>query len=290
MKYCVKVKWGFTVFISEIPFPNATNSEKILDKRRKVRVILHINQYAIPTRTNPYADGRDDGKSKEELMREKGEESNTDRACREIKELLMSYQIHPGQQLTCQSLADKLGVSRTPIRDALKRLEQECFVDSFSNRGFFVRELDVREAEELYDVREALEALSAEKGAQNPKPERLAMVKRAMDAYARKAGEKLSRERFLLDLDFHIAIAELAGNGVLKEILHQVLERIIMKRKMEGLPLYRGKIPSEEHRRIFAAISNGDARRASRLMRSHIRNSRANLLAPLKEREAVRRI
>jgi len=85
------------------------------------------------------------------------------RAYSQIKNLILSNEVMPGQKLRHQHLSERLGVSRTPVREALTRLVQEGHVSFLPNRGFTCKEIRMQEAEELYDLREAMEAFAVEK-------------------------------------------------------------------------------------------------------------------------------
>src|SRR5215831_13295520 len=85
------------------------------------------------------------------------------RVYNQIKALILCNEILPGQKLHHQQLSERLGVSRTPVREALTRLVQEGYVSFLPNRGFTCKEIRMQEAEELYGLREALEAFAVEK-------------------------------------------------------------------------------------------------------------------------------
>src|ERR1700752_4241327 len=85
----------------------------------------------------------------------------------QIKTLILCNEILPGQKLHHQELSERLGVSRTPVREALTRLAQEGYVSLLPNRGFTCKEIRWQEAEELYHLREALEAFAVEKAIEN---------------------------------------------------------------------------------------------------------------------------
>ena len=91
-------------------------------------------------------------------------ENLSGQAYRQIKTLILCNEILPGQKLHHQELSERLGVSRTPVREALTRLVQEGYVALLPNRGFTCKEIGLQEANELYQLREALEALNQEKG------------------------------------------------------------------------------------------------------------------------------
>src|ERR1041384_2885899 len=89
------------------------------------------------------------------------------RVYNQIKTLILCNEILPGQKLHHQQLSERLGVSRTPVREALTRLVQEGYVSFLPNRGFTCKEIRLQEADELYQLREALEAFAVEKAIEN---------------------------------------------------------------------------------------------------------------------------
>src|SRR6184192_3664132 len=99
--------------------------------------------------------------------RARGSENLSARVYNQFKNLILCNEILPGQKLHHQHLSERLGVSRTPVREALTRLVQEGYVTFLPNRGFTCKEIRMQEAEELYELREALEAFSVEKAIAN---------------------------------------------------------------------------------------------------------------------------
>src|SRR5215510_15049068 len=90
-------------------------------------------------------------------------ENLSTRVYNQIKQLILCNEVMPGQKLSHQQLSERLGVSRTPVREALTRLVQEGYVSFLPKRGFTCKEIRMQEAEELYELREALEAFTVEK-------------------------------------------------------------------------------------------------------------------------------
>src|SRR5918999_1652580 len=101
----------------------------------------------------------------------------------EIKNLILCNEVMPGQKMHHQELSDRLGVSRTPVREALTRLVQEGYVSFLPNRGFTCKEIRLQEAEELYDLREALEAFAVERAIKNLTHDVLIEFAKKMDRY-----------------------------------------------------------------------------------------------------------
>lgn len=179
-------------------------------------------------------------------------------------------------------------MSRTPVNHALARLEQEGYIGSRPNRGYTIAEIEPEEAGELYDLREALESFAMERAVERQSPARMREIRRRMLEYSRLGWEPLSRRKLLLDCTFHTAIAKMAGNNRLLEMLNQVFERVILKRTSEGL-VSRGELTVREHQAIYDAITARNPALAVQRVREHIRNSRTNLLEHLQAMRALSR-
>jgi DNA-binding GntR family transcriptional regulator len=149
------------------------------------------------------------------------------RVYQQIKQLILCNEVMPGQKMHHQELSERLGVSRTPVREALTRLVQEGYVSFLPIRGFTCKEIRLQEAEELYDLREALETLAVEKAGDHA----LEQLSRKMDLYGADAQQRFSRERVTCGQDLHLEIARLAGNKTFIRTLTQLFERIIFKRR-----------------------------------------------------------
>jgi DNA-binding GntR family transcriptional regulator len=209
-----------------------------------------------------------------------------DQVYRRLKELILEYEFRPGERLISQEIAERFEVSRTPVNHALTRLEREGMVTWRPNRGYQIGEIDADEARELFELREALEAFAVERAAARRTSEALRELRWHLAEYARLGTQPLSRQKLLLDRGFHMKIAEMAGNARLQETLGQVFERLILKRRIEGLPS-RGKMTVDEHAQIFEAIAAGKPALAVRRMRQHVEHSRTNLLNHLEGKRAL---
>jgi len=213
-----------------------------------------------------------------------------------IKGAILNNRLRPGNKLTHQTLAESLGVSRTPVRESLERLYQEGYVTRVANRGYFVAEIDAQEVRELYQTRAALEIyalrLVTEAGIGSAALRRLEEINAQ---YKSLCMQNLSRERLLVDREFHLTLAGLSGNGSLCRMLSSIFDRLILKRRVEGFHDLRGMLPYEDHVRILEAISEGKGKTAERLLNRHIEGACTRFLqylepiaAPLEPRLARR--
>ncbi|MGQ4512748.1 FCD domain-containing protein [Streptomyces sp. DW26H14] len=183
-----------------------------------------------------------------------------------IVSLLSTGRLAPGMSVTEASLSRSLDVSRTPVREALLRLEAEGVVRSALARGFVVRPLSTREVREVYPILAALEALalrSVTRPLEEAEHERLAAILDALES----AGDAVARRA--LDTEFHSELAGLCGNEHLKEAIARL--RTSLSRYeiayMECTPV-RGPA-DRQHRRVLSALAAGDTRDAAAVVEEH---------------------
>jgi DNA-binding GntR family transcriptional regulator len=211
------------------------------------------------------------------------------RVYNQIKRLILCNEIMPGQKLHHQELSERLGVSRTPVREALTRLVQEGYVSFLPNRGFTCKEIRIQEAEELYELREALEAFAVERAIAKLNEASLDRLRNRMSSYGRDVQNRFTRERLVYDQEVHLTIVQLAGNETLTNTLSHVFERIVLKRRTDGLyDQARGLAAHEEHLQLLAAMERRDVAAAVALVRQHIQAGKKNVMADLEQRQAIR--
>jgi DNA-binding GntR family transcriptional regulator len=147
----------------------------------------------------------------------------------------------------------------------------------------------LQEADDLYQLREALEAYAVEKAVENLTQASLAHLSAKINAYGKDVQKRFTRERLVYDQTIHLEIACLSGNEILTKTLAQVFERIILKRRTDGLyDPARGLAAHQEHLRILRAMKKRHIQDAVKLVRAHIRAGRNNVLADLKQRQEIR--
>src|SRR5829696_8764809 len=136
-----------------------------------------------------------------------------DRAYEQIKQRLLNNDYPPGSFLSERQLAESLGMSKTPVKVALERLESEGFITVSPQQGIVVRELSVREIADLYEIRAALESYTLRAIAGKLTPEQIALVRENLRAYAALRGTGRVADGVELDAAFHMQFAEFLGNG-----------------------------------------------------------------------------
>lgn len=199
----------------------------------------------------------------------------------QIKAHILSNHFRPGNKLVHQDLAEMFKVSRTPIREALERLYQECFVVHYPRRGFYVAEIDAEEARQLFGVREALEMYAFRLSVENGVKFDLAKLKRINKNYQNAVEESHTKNRMVLDREFHIELAAHCDNACLIKDLERIFERIIMKLRGDSYLIFRGIEAHKEHLELLRVTSRKEYGKAEQLLSAHIRAGLARLLEQL---------
>jgi DNA-binding GntR family transcriptional regulator len=201
---------------------------------------------------------------------EKEASSLADKAYRAVREMIVSLELRPGAVVNERELTEQLGIGRTPMREALRRLAQEKFVAVFPRRGMFVTTVEIRDLAALCEVRLAIEGQAARLAAQRITSEdrdELAVVIHELGIVGRPA-----RELMALDEQIHRTIYRLARNEFLETTAEQYYVHAL---RIWYLALDQAQelgAAVQEHRELLEAISSGDARRSERLMRAHVQH------------------
>jgi len=188
-----------------------------------------------------------------------------------IKEMMLNYDIVPGQRLIFVDLAKRLGVSRTPVNNALSILANEGFLDFVPNQGYTVHQITRDEANALYELREIVEVGAVERAIQRISCENLATLKRKKILYEKAVADNINRGRFTLDQEFHTAYIQMTDNPYLADYFREIYQRIFLRHRIEGLPAGRAKQVVLEHNQIYHAIRTKNTRKAAQFVKDHIK-------------------
>jgi DNA-binding GntR family transcriptional regulator len=216
-------------------------------------------------------------------MEQQNEKNLTEEAYEKIKGFIVRSEIYPRQKIIIEDLCKQMGISRTPIREAMSRLVKEGYVKQIWNRGFFVKEITVEEVEEFYGTREALEPYLAEEAARRVTPTQVKELEKLLREYGEYVERRPIRRRRLVDLGFHTKVAEIAGNSYLKRVLDEVFERLVLKQRLALGHLDRGKDAWSQHRAILMAIRDRRPDVARREALIHVRISKELAMLRLQE-------
>jgi DNA-binding GntR family transcriptional regulator len=194
-----------------------------------------------------------------------------------LKRELHEFAWVPGDRLSEAEIGQRLGVSRTPVREALFRLRNEGFLAVEAKTGWFVQPIDFDRLDQLYDLRVVLECASLAKlGARREDPPELAALKAA---WLVTAGERLRDARAVGELDeaFHSSLVRAAGNDEIARVHHEVTERIRIVRRLDFTRPDRIDATYDEHGKILREVIRRKADEAQRLLRSHIEQSKVEV-------------
>lgn len=195
----------------------------------------------------------------------------------EIEQLILRGVLTVGQRINESELAVRFGTSRGPIREALRALEESRLVRSEKNRGVFVREISVAEADEIYDVREALDQLIGQRVAERATPEQLRELDAVLAEMDGATDKQDVKSYHTLNLKFHDMLVDFAGNARLIET-YRLLTRGLLLFRLRGLQDGGGfAVSNTEHRAVMRAVAQRDSARAGQLLRQHATKSRARM-------------
>ena len=203
------------------------------------------------------------------------EHENLDqKAYRILKAMIIERQLRPGDKIPQEKLARELGISRTPLVNALKLLEQDKLAQPIPRRGFFVRHFNKHEMISIFELREVLEGLAARRAAQNITDKEIAHLKGFFRQFS--SLKKITDIKAYAKVDrlFHTFLLEISAKEFLKSILetYNIISCSYQFISEEGLV----QAPDDtlhDHRAIIDAISRRDAEEAENRMRAHFRKS-----------------
>lgn len=202
-----------------------------------------------------------------------------------LKEMIVRGELQPGQKLIQEELAQALGVSRTPLLQAISKLTKDHYLVTVPRRGSFVRRYSPEEFLHMFDIRGQLEPMGAYHAAERATEEDLAHLKKLLDGmseYVNK-GQKVDVAKFFAyDYAFHMAIMKISGNQFLYDILKNLNNILANSENLLKTP----QKSVEEHHGIYNAMQSHDANGAKELMFYHVNGgSRTRLAQRLQEEE-----
>jgi len=218
------------------------------------------------------------------------EPSLQQRAYAMIMQRIVGGQLAPGARISEPDLAKELGMSRTPVRDAVTQLQCEGLVERTPRYGTFVRELTERDMAELYELREGLESHAARLAAERIRPDDLDRLRRLCEemqavaeglcaSNAEQLDDAGMRRFMAAEMGFHGLIIHAAGNSRITKVVAEshVLSGIFSRRR-QAHNLLVVSSASEDHRQVLSALETGDGEAAAKCVAEHIRKSKTRTL------------
>jgi DNA-binding GntR family transcriptional regulator len=180
-----------------------------------------------------------------------------------------------------------LNMSRTPIINALNRLEQQGLVVSESFRGFYVRPMDCHEAWDAFGVREAIETYAVEQAIQKADAEDMKKLEEKLYEHENYKPSYYDRKKIFLDATFHLQIAEMTKNRILEWHLKINLEHVYLRANLGNFDVRKMENAAKEHHLLIRKMKNKDILGSVETIRHHIISSRDHVIRCLSEHELL---
>lgn len=210
-------------------------------------------------------------------------QSLADQVFDQLEEDILNGRYAPGDLLSENSLASQIGVSRTPIREALGRLEAEGLVETRSKRGIVILGIRQQDVEAMFEVRIRIEGLAARRASESANESSLTAMNEIVtlqEFYVQQGNYDRLKQ---LDSDFHQQIYRLSGSAYLRNLLGDLHHRLQRFRQQSITVNHRSQLAVNEHRAIYQALAAHDPVLAEQTMVSHIQAAWDNIQHAYKE-------
>ncbi len=198
--------------------------------------------------------------------------------------------LKPGERLMEIQLAEELGVSRTPIREAIRKLELDGFVVMIPRRGTYVADISLKDISQEFEIRTALEELASGLGAVRITEEELEYLERMLVEIGDYIEEGDMDKIVAADVGFHEVLYKASRNNRLAEIIHNLREQLMRFRSISMNQPGRLANTWEEHRQLVEAIASRNASQARKIARLHMENSEQVLIVGMGNKDVARMV
>ena len=189
----------------------------------------------------------------------------------QLRSLILDGELKPGERLVEGHLAERLGVSRNPVREAMRSLEATGLIEVVPRRGAYVSTIDTCAVHHIQHIRILIEGYAVAQAAERQDPESIERIRRCLQdgRRATERGDAVTAAR--CHRDFHLAVEEAAGIPFLNQVLDPLRNQTEMV--FSVVTDRRGVITWEEHEAIYEAVAAGNAERAKQVVRQHVTNA-----------------
>jgi DNA-binding GntR family transcriptional regulator len=202
----------------------------------------------------------------------------TSKVADKIREFIILGKFKPGERLVESKLAESLGISRQPIREAFRILELEHLITLIPRKGAYISEISLQETKEIYEIRAMIEGFAAQLAIPHLTQKDLSRLELIFDLMEKAIRENNLEKVIQYNLSFHQKIVSLSKNGNLAKVYRSMLLPVIRYQKM-GLSLHSSWVVSlEEHRRILEALNSRDIKRTEEMCRNHVLKAEKRLI------------
>lgn len=196
----------------------------------------------------------------------------------QLRESILDGKYNEYEELKEAAIAEEMGVSRTPVREAFRQLELEGLIQIIPNKGAYVTGITVKDVKDIYAIRSQLEGLCARWATENISREQMEEMEENIFLSEFHAGKGHAEQLAELDNRFHEILYSASNSKMLEHVLREFHEYVLRFRRQSLQDNARGVQFNEEHRRIMEAIREKDADLAEQLANAHIRNAYDNML------------
>ena len=206
--------------------------------------------------------------------------------CETLRDAIRKGVLKPGERLMEIQLAEELGVSRTPVREAIRKLELEGYVIMMPRRGTYVANLSIRDVNEVFEIRTSLDSLASGLAAERITDDELERLQRLLVTIGGYVEANDMDKLVETDMEFHDLLYQASRNTRLVGIIFNLREQLTRFRTTSMSFPGRLKATLEEHRRIVEAIAQGDVKEAQQAAEDHMEKSEQTLLASMEALKA----
>ena len=211
---------------------------------------------------------------------------HTRKAYQGIRQMLFHNEIVPGQKIAYRDLAERLGMSQTPVIQALKWLEFQGLVRHERHRGYYTEPVSIQEVAEIYDFREQIELALLTKSMERLDANTLKRLEAALEAHLKASREIYLQERLVRDMEFHLTLASLSGNQVQQRTLRLLFDLLYLK--YGGNILFSSSMDRADtaHRMLFESIRTGNLDEARDILSRHLQSVKQHVLNGLNRQQS----
>jgi len=208
----------------------------------------------------------------------------TREAYNDIRKMIFINEFRPGQKVPYRDLAKRLGMSLTPVVQALKHMEFLGLLQHEPNRGFYIKPIVAEEISEVYELREMLEVNLIPKIVAQLNKDGASRLKLALDEYLDASRSGSLKMRLAKDMNFHMTLAEISSQSISIRVLRYLLDFLYLRFEKEQIFSRPQESSAVEHQKIYDCIMARNSREAGKAVRNHIRSVKDNVMEDLRTR------
>ena len=201
----------------------------------------------------------------------------------QVKGMILGGKIPPGRRIIENEVADSMGISRTPVREAVHRLAAEGFLNPLPKGGYAVRGLTLSGVEETFDIRSTLESFAASLAAKKFADEELVPLEKMIDEFQRRLDRNDLSELTRINTDFHELLYALSRSPRLIKMIHDLRNDIFLLRKVMLNSADMARLSNKDHREMIRAMKKRDSGKVEKLVKKHILRGKEFVLREYKK-------